>query len=280
MNAVVITGASAWAAMRAALGATMRGPPSNTVPASVSAQSIIAAPLKWWPMVFSVFGLLIPNGLALRGGATPFEWLLAALGAFAFVALSGVAVVSWQRHRPFLWAVWLLLPLGITYSQMTFAGTIFFGLAAHMLPWAVGGSVARSALYGSVLVAVVLSGYWFMPEYNTRYVHCALYFTLTIAGQVWLVRLCTNLRRLAAVAERDRIAHDLHDLLGEALSKITLKAELAGELLEHQGDSTRARAEVAAAERICRAALADVRQTIRAYREESRAEQGKANVAG
>lgn len=229
-------------------------------------------------MVFSVFGLLIPNGLALRGGATPSEWVLASLGTVAFVLLSGVAVVAWQRHRPFLWAVWLLLPLGIAYSQMTFAGTIFLGLAAHMLPWAVGGSIARSALYGSVFVAVMLSGYWFMPEYNMRYLNSALYYSLTIAGQVWLVRLCTNLRRLAAVAERDRIAHDLHDLLGEALSKITLKAELAGELLEQHGDSSRARAEVAAAERICRAALADVRQTIRAYREESRAEQGKVNV--
>ena len=231
-------------------------------------------------MVFSVFGLLILNGLALRGGATPFEWVLATLGAIAFVTLSGVAVVAWQLHRPFLWAVGLLVPLGIAYSQLTFAGTIFFALAAHMLPWAVGGSIARSALYGSVLVAVVLSGYWLMPEYNLRYVNCALYYTLTIAGQVWLVRLCTNLRRLAAVAERDRIAHDLHDLLGEALSKITLKSELAGQLLEQYGDSARARAEIAAAERVCRAALADVRQTIRAYREESRAEQGRANVAG
>jgi two-component system, NarL family, sensor histidine kinase DesK len=237
-------------------------------------------PIKWWPMVFSVFGLLIPNGLALRGGGTAFEWVLAALGVLAFFLLSGVAVVSWQRHRPFLWAVWLLLPLGVAYTQMTFAGTIFFGLAAHMLPWAVGGNIARSALYGAVLVAIVLAGYWFMPEYNMRYVSSALYYTLTIAGQLWLVRLCTNLRRLAAGAERDRIAHDLHDLLGEALSKITIKAERAGELLEQSGDSARARNEVAAAERICRAALADVRQTIRAYREESRAEQGRVNVAG
>jgi signal transduction histidine kinase len=262
------------------LSAGARSMPEPTTLAGAQPVGEMLTPIKWWPMVFSVFGLLIPNGLVLRGCVTPWEWVLAGLGTVAFVALSGLAVVSWQRHRPFLWAVWLLIPLGAAYSQLTFAGTIFFALAAHMLPWAVGGSITRSALYGSVLVAVVLSGYWFMPEYNMRYVHSALYYALTIAGQVWLVRLCTNLRRLAAVAERDRIAHDLHDLLGEALSKITLKAGLAGELLEQHGDSARARAEVAAAERICRAALGDVRQTIRAYREESRAEQGKVNVAG
>ena len=47
-------------------------------------------------------------------------------------------------------------------------------------------------------------------------------------------------------------------------------------LLEQHGDCDRARNEVAAAEQICREALADVRQTIRKYREESRQEQGRA----
>lgn len=231
-------------------------------------------------MIFSVFGLLVPNGLFMRGGATAFEWVMAGFGAAAFVALSAVAVYSWQRHRPFLWAVVLLVALGFAYTRMTFAGTIFFALAAHMLPWALGGNILRTAIHGTLLVAVVLAGYVIMPEYGIRWINASLYYALTIAGQVWVVRLCVNLRRLAAGAERERIADDLHDLLGEALSKITLKAQLAGRLLEEYGDCPRARAEVAAAERICRNALADVRQTIRAYRAESRAEQGRMNDAG
>jgi two-component system sensor histidine kinase DesK len=231
-------------------------------------------------MIFSVFGLLIPNGLIVRGDATAFEWVMAGFGAAAFVALSAVAVYSWQRHRPFLWVVVLLVALGFAYIPMTFAGTIFFGLAAHMLPWAVGGNILRSAIYGTVLVALVLAGYWWMPEHGARWLNTSIYYALTIIGQVWIVRLCMNLHRLAAGAERERIADDLHDLLGEALSKITLKAQQAGRLLGEQGDSERARAEIAAAEKICRNALADVRQTIRAYRAETRAGQGRMNVAG
>jgi signal transduction histidine kinase len=165
---------------------------------------------------------------------------------------------------------------------MAFAGTIFLGLAAHMLPWAVGGHILRSAVYGTVLVGLVASGYWLIPEHGMRWINTSIYYALTIVGQVWIVRLVMNLRRLAAGAERERIADDLHDLLGEALSKITLKAQLAGRLLEEQGDDERARAEVAATERICRDALADVRQTIRAYRgvrnAETRAGQGRADV--
>jgi hypothetical protein len=124
-------------------------------------------------------------------------------------------------------------------------------------------------------VGIVLSGHWFLPDYGMRWTNTAVYYALTIAGQVWIVRLCVNLRRLAESAERERIAGELHDVLGEALSKITLKAQFAGRLLEQQGDCDRARNEVAAAERICRDALADVRQTIRKYREESRVEQGR-----
>ena len=80
---------------------------------------------------------------------------------------------------------------------------------------------------------------------------------------------------LAAVAERERIARDLHDVLGHTLSVIALKAELAGRLLNQPGignphDETgvlqRAAAEIADVERITRTALAEVRETIVGYR--------------
>jgi two-component system sensor histidine kinase DesK len=239
-----------------------------------------AQPVRWWPMVFSVFGLLIPNGLILRGGVSPFEWLMAVLGAGAFVTLCAVAVFSWQRHRPFLWAVGLMVALGVGYTPVVFSGTVFFVLAAHVLPWAVGGNLLRAALYGSGLAMLMIFGSWAMPEYELRWINLAIYFALTTVGQVWVVRLCMNLRRLAAGAERERIADDLHDLLGDALSRITLKAQFAGQLLDEDGDCARARSEIAGTERISREALADVRQTIRKYREESRKEQRQANVGG
>jgi two-component system, NarL family, sensor histidine kinase DesK len=45
-----------------------------------------------------------------------------------------------------------------------------------------------------------------------------------------------EVRRLAAVAERERIGRDLHDLLGHTLSLIAIKGELAGRLLEREAD--------------------------------------------
>jgi signal transduction histidine kinase len=57
---------------------------------------------------------------------------------------------------------------------------------------------------------------------------------------------------LAAVAERERIARDLHDVLGHTLSVIVLKAELAGRLIEH--DPQRAAHEISDVEKTARTA--------------------------
>lgn len=253
---------------------------SAVLPAFVESASRPAARLRVWPMIFSSFSLMLPNGLMLRGNATTVEWVLVGLGVVAFVALCAVAVVSWQKNKPFLWAVLVLEALGAAYSPIVYSGTIFFGLAAHMLPWAVGGNIRRTAIYGTPLVALLISGYWLVPEHGIRWFNTATYYAVAMAGQVWIVRMSLNLRRLAEVAERERIANELHGVLGEALSKITLKAQRARQILEESGDTPLARAEVEATEKICRHALADVRQTIRAYREDARAEQGRLHGSG
>jgi two-component system sensor histidine kinase DesK len=69
-----------------------------------------------------------------------------------------------------------------------------------------------------------------------------------------------EVRRLAAVAERERIGRDLHDLLGHTLSLIALKSELAGRLLER--DRTAAAREIAELESVARQALKEVRLAI------------------
>src|SRR5690625_5043172 len=47
-----------------------------------------------------------------------------------------------------------------------------------------------------------------------------------------------QIEHLAAIAERERIARDLHDLLGHTLSLITLKSELARKLLDRSEEHT------------------------------------------
>jgi two-component system, NarL family, sensor histidine kinase DesK len=73
-----------------------------------------------------------------------------------------------------------------------------------------------------------------------------------------------EIAHLVKVAERERIARDLHDVLGHTLSVVVLKSELAGKVIE--GDPERARREIGEVEQIARKALSEVREAITGYR--------------
>ncbi|GGM17337.1 hypothetical protein GCM10010102_11240 [Promicromonospora citrea] len=84
---------------------------------------------------------------------------------------------------------------------------------------------------------------------------------------------------LAAARERERITRDMHDVLGHSLTVISVKAELAGRLLESADRATsgpaaarRAADELADVQSLARSALADVRATI--------ADERRASLAG
>ena len=75
---------------------------------------------------------------------------------------------------------------------------------------------------------------------------------------------------LAVEAERQRIARDLHDLLGHTLSVVTLKAEIAQRLFET--DPARVRQELSDIETISRDALGEVREAVVGLRHRSLSE--------
>jgi len=65
--------------------------------------------------------------------------------------------------------------------------------------------------------------------------------------------------------ERNRMARDMHDILGHSLTVIALKSELAARLVDVAPDQ--ARAELSEVQSLARSALADVRATVNSYRE-------------
>jgi two-component system, NarL family, sensor histidine kinase DesK len=139
----------------------------------------------------------------------------------------------------------------------TVAALVVLGYAL-VVGYLVEGGVAFGDLIGLVAVTVAMFG---------------MFGLIRVNGQLREAR--EELARLAVTAERERIARDLHDVLGHSLTTITVKTALARRLLE-AGETERAAAEVADVERLGRQALADVRATVAANRVASLA----AEVAG
>lgn len=118
------------------------------------------------------------------------------------------------------------------------------GILLHLNPWAWGTmSFLAASIGGGNLIVALRAGA------NQR---------LSLAQE--------QIEHLAKVAERERIARDMHDVLGHTLSVVVLKSELAGKLIG--GDTERARREIAEVEQIARQALTEAREAIRGYRAE------------
>ncbi|TWP50773.1 sensor histidine kinase [Lentzea tibetensis] len=73
---------------------------------------------------------------------------------------------------------------------------------------------------------------------------------------------------MAVTEERNRLARDLHDILGHSLTTIALKSGVARRLLESD-ETGRATDEIREIENLTRQALSDVRTTVSGYREVS-----------
>lgn len=71
-------------------------------------------------------------------------------------------------------------------------------------------------------------------------------------------------RDLEIVAERERVARDVHDVLGHSLTVVAAKAELAERLMD--ADPSRARDELQQIQRLTRQSLAEIRATVSGLR--------------
>ncbi|WP_244200025.1 sensor histidine kinase [Amycolatopsis thailandensis] len=89
----------------------------------------------------------------------------------------------------------------------------------------------------------------------------ALNFTI---GQLRAAR--EQVRRMAVTQERERVARDLHDVLGHSLSTMTVKLSLARRILESATDPAPALTEIRDLETLSRQTLTDVRATVSGYR--------------
>src|SRR5712691_4874995 len=218
-------------------------------------------------LVYLVFFMVYP---AMKPGSSAAEWIATFVGTVVFLALylRGYMVTGRDIY-PIIAAITLLGLIYYPYNPG--AGAFFIYAAAFAARIGPGRAAFRTILLIELVLCLQI---WFfdVPAYNAVWpiVFTALIGAINIHYEGvhrsnQRLRLAhEEIERLAKLAERERIARDLHDLLGHTLSLIVLKSELASKLAER--DPHRASDEMRDVERIGRDALAQVRQAVRGYR--------------
>ncbi|MGO1975225.1 MAG: sensor histidine kinase [Propionibacteriaceae bacterium] len=195
------------------------------------------------------------------------------LATFAAVVVHGYARLARDKHGSLLASRWL--HLGILVLLGVALGWVIDTNALGTLPYVVAYAVfaftlpVAAAIGTSGLVLTVL-----LPLLQGTFAERWIF--LLIVLMVFVVTLVVRLvdqrhevhrglqAELALAEERDRVARDVHDVLGHSLTVVTVKAELAERLVD--SDPARAKEELAQVQSLTREALAEIRATVAGLR--------------
>ncbi|MEU6645171.1 sensor histidine kinase [Saccharomonospora sp. NPDC046836] len=214
--------------------------------------AVLCVLVFWLPVDRSLDGLVIALIVLVVGGLlTRSRWPVVAFGVVAAATLAG-ALLGVTRD-PFVAAAWTLYPVAIAHGS------------AHM-------SRAMSVSLGLVVAALVLPGYA-RAEDIARYVIVSLLF---LAG-AWRLGEAVRRERVeaehaaraegarAVLAERLRVAREVHDVVSHSLGTIAVTAGVAAHV---DGDNAeKLRRKLAQIERASKDALGDLRAVLGAVRE-------------
>lgn len=220
-------------------------------------------------LIYSIFFFIQPIETH-----TPRAWVEFGIFYAIFLALYSGIVLAQRRWLSYTCITAMAL-LGIISLRFNGGATGCFIFAGAFLPFVaeslltcVGGILALCvALIAEGIILHLSPWAWGMGAFFTFAVSGTnLFMAQNIRASSKLQLAHEEIEQLAKVAERERIARDLHDVLGHTLSVIVLKSELASRLMAT--DATRAATEIADVESIARKALGEVREAITGYRSE------------
>lgn len=235
---------------------------------------------RWWYIIF--LGSLtfepmlqaVGAGTGVTTGSQATDWLV--ITALIIVGTDLVIVGELGTGRTKAIVAVLFTLLGVTTIWLISTASVFFIYAAA---FAAGSSSRRTARRWFIALTMLLLVIAALSPMDMPFRLGAFAAPIVL---VWLIgssvmteaenlreaaRLrVDNLRieRLATLGERERIARDLHDLLGHTLTGIVVRAQLIRKVAP--SDPERAAAEATDVEHLARDALTEVRAAVSGWR--------------
>jgi two-component system, NarL family, sensor histidine kinase DesK len=235
--------------------------------------SSASSPLIVVPLGLVLGALQLWHSLAAAQGQRPsyWKWTLLALAVVVYLPMFWIGR-DWAAAQILLSAsAWMFLH---GWRRTSLIAAVVLGNAAAQL--ILGISVHATQAQNAYDVIYTMVVFVLFPA--------ALYGAVrlvVVGGELYSAR--TGLAASAVGQERLRVSRDLHDLLGQSLSAISLKGDLALRLLP--SDSARARKEIEGLTEVARGALHDMTAITRgehhvSFRDEIHAAAGFLSAAG
>lgn len=227
---------------------------------------------RWFDMVWIIYSVFFFIDPIQRSTAS--VWVAFACAYAAFVALYIGIIRAASPHMAYL-CMAAMGVLGLCYYPFNQSAAGIFVYVVAFAPFVVESVAGCIAIFAVVAAASAAEGFllhlspwsWgFISLFSFAVGAGNLFGAQRMRSHQKLNLAQEEIAHLAKVAERERIARDLHDVLGHTLSVVVLKSELAGKLMQQNPE--RAKIEIGEVEHIARQALAEVREAIRGYRSE------------
>ena len=198
------------------------------------------------------------------------SYLYATIGTILFLIIYFNGY--WASARKVKWNILAIAIIGSLMAFLSAGASVFFVYAASFC-CRLGST--KKAFIGILSIVTWIVLFSWLNNLGPYFYLPGIVFTFLIGGvniyqhdislkRKELILSQNEVRHLARTSERERIARDLHDLIGHTFSVITLKAELANKLIDK--DLAKARDEISALENISRDALSQIREVVTGYR--------------
>ncbi|MFT6732716.1 MAG: two-component system sensor histidine kinase DesK [Polaribacter sp.] len=199
-----------------------------------------------------------------------YSYLYASMGTIFFLIVYFNSY--WVSAKRIKWNILSILIIGTALAQLTPGASVFFVYAGAFC-CRLGRS--KTAFIALLIIAVWIGVSTWLLNLSAFFYVPAIAFSFLIGGiniyqhdidikNQELKLSQQEVRHLARTSERERIARDLHDLIGHTFSVITLKAELAGKLIDKE--PLAAKLQIKELENISRDALKQIREVVTGYR--------------
>lgn len=224
----------------------------------------------WVPYVWLIFLSFFFFQPVLDPHTTVRDWVTTLVATAIFLVLYFRLFWTGPPWNYMIITAMAAMGLGLGHSNV--GASVFIIFTASFIAWVVRSSKVALAAISLLIAALVVDAFLFHAPASFWATSIVVSLSVGVSNIHFAeknradakLRMANDeIEHLAKVAERERIARDLHDVLGHTLSLIIINSTMASKLFEK--NPQKAKRAISDIEKVSREAMAEIRNTLRGY---------------